>query len=111
MENSFSACRRHSNEAGLKDNVGLMDEASLMDEACFSFLRWGKFFSSSMTVSLTLNILMRILLKKWKKTNNTILDVLGILDISIIKIKKEIYTYKHQTITWERNKNYIILLK
>lgn len=29
MENSFSACRRHLNEAGLKDNVGLMDEARL----------------------------------------------------------------------------------
>ena len=41
MENSFSACHRHSNEAGLKDDAGLMDEASLMDEARFSFLRWG----------------------------------------------------------------------
>ena len=85
---------RPNDEAGLKDDAGLMDGASLMDgtslmaEASFSFLRWGKFFSSSMTVSLTLNILMRILLKKWKKTNNTIVDVFGILDISIIKIKK-----------------------
>ena len=40
-----------------------------------------------MTMWLTL-IINENFIKKWKKTNNTIVDVFGILDISIIKIKK-----------------------